>query len=62
MSSPKQLAKIKYFSLDKHEPFIKAVRKMSPKGRICIDRFHLAEYANNIFDDVRKTERASGPH
>ncbi|MBK7845400.1 MAG: transposase [Bdellovibrionales bacterium] len=54
--SPEQLAKIKYFSLDMHEPFIKAVRKMCPNARICIDRFHLAEYANNVFDDVRKCE------
>jgi transposase len=54
--SPEQLAKIKYFSLDMHEPFIRAVRKLCPDAKICIDRFHLAEYANNIFDDVRKSE------
>ncbi|MBK9037946.1 MAG: transposase [Bdellovibrionales bacterium] len=54
--SPEQLARIKYFSLDMHEPFIKAVRKMCPNARICIDRFHLAEYVNNVFDDVRKCE------
>lgn len=54
--SPDHLAKIKYFSLDMHEPFILAVRKLCPNARICIDRFHLAEHANKIFDEVRRSE------
>jgi transposase len=53
---PELIAKIKFFSLDMHEPFIRAVRRLCPDAKICIDRFHLAEYANNIFDEVRKSE------
>jgi transposase len=54
--STAQLAKIKYFALDMHEPFIAAVRKMCPNATICVDRFHLAEHINKTFDEVRKLE------
>ncbi|MBK9040618.1 MAG: transposase [Bdellovibrionales bacterium] len=33
---------------------------MCPNARICIDRFHLAEYVNNVFDDVRKMRVPKG--
>lgn len=53
---PEQLLKIKYFALDMHDAFIKVVEHACKNAKICIDRFHLAQGVNDVFDEVRKIE------
>lgn len=47
---------IRIFAVDMHEAFISTVKKLCPNAQICVDRFHLAERANDAFDEVRKLE------
>lgn len=54
--SAEQLEKIKYFALDMHDAFIETVKSVCKGAKICIDRFHLAEGVNKVFDEVRKIE------
>lgn len=54
--SPEQLAKIKMFAIDMHEPFMLAIRVLCPNAQICVDRFHLAERVNQAFDELRRAE------
>lgn len=54
--SREQRASIKIFAVDMHEPFMLAIRKLCPNAQICVDRFHLAEHANDTFDELRKAE------
>ncbi len=51
-----QLEKVKYFALDMHDAYINIVEKTCINAKICIDRFHLAEGVNKVFDEVRKFE------
>jgi transposase len=51
-----QLDKIKFFALDMHDAFIDTVVGACRNAKICIDRFHLAEGVNKVFDEVRKVE------
>lgn len=52
----KQLSRIKYFAVDMHDAFIKAISAVCPNANICVDRFHLAEGANKVFDEIRREE------
>jgi transposase len=54
--SPAQLAEIKFFSVDMHDPFILIIKKFCPNAQICVDRFHLAQKVNDAFDELRKAE------
>jgi transposase len=54
--SPEQLARIKSFAVDMHEPFIAVIKQLCPQAEICVDRFHLAERVNEAFDEVRRAE------
>lgn len=54
--TPEQLASIRVFAVDMHEPFIAVIRKLCPQAQICVDRFHLAEKVNEAFDELRKAE------
>lgn len=54
--SPLQLASIKTFAVDMHEPFMMTIKKLCPQAEICVDRFHLAERVNEAFDEVRRAE------
>lgn len=51
-----QLDKIKFFALDMHDAFIDAVKSKCRNAQICVDRFHVAEGLNKVFDEVRKVE------
>jgi transposase len=54
--TPEQRASIKTFAVDMHEPFLSVIRKYCPNAEICVDRFHVAEKANDAFDELRKAE------
>jgi transposase len=54
--SPEQLLKVEKFAVDMHEPFMAVIRTECPNADICVDRFHLAQKANEAFDKVRKAE------
>ena len=56
--SPGQKLAVEWFALDMHEPFMAAARAECPNAKICVDRFHLAQKANEAFDAVRKAEFA----
>ena len=51
-----QLDKIKFFAIDMHDAFIDTVSSTCKNAKICVDRFHLAEGLNKVFDRVRKEE------
>lgn len=51
-----QLDKIKFFAVDMHDAFIDTVSSTCKNAKICVDRFHLAEGLNKVFDKVRKEE------
>jgi len=39
-----------------HDAFIDVIGRKCKNARICVDRFHLAEGVNRVFDEVRKSE------
>ena len=51
-----QLSEIKFFAVDMHDAFINIVRSKCKNAKICVDRFHLVEGLNKVFDEVRKNE------
>jgi transposase len=51
-----QLAKVRKFAVDMHEPFMSVIRTDCPNASICVDRFHLAQKVNEAFDKVRRAE------
>ncbi|MCP4651844.1 MAG: transposase [Candidatus Omnitrophica bacterium] len=54
--SDEQKDSIKFFSLDMHADFFKAVRELCPNAEIAVDRYHLVESMNKVFNELRKDE------
>ncbi len=54
--SAEQLESIKFFSVDMHADFFKAILKKCPNAEIAVDRYHLIEGMNRVFNDLRKDE------
>jgi hypothetical protein len=52
----KQLEKIKCFALHMHDAYINIVVKTCTNAKNCIDRLHLEEGVNKVFDEVIKIE------
>jgi len=51
-----QREEVKFFSLDMHADFFKAVMKCCPNAEIAVDRYHLVESMNRVFNELRKDE------
>jgi transposase len=51
-----QKEEVKYFALDMHDPFFNVVKQQCPQAEICVDRFHIVQQLNKVFDEVRKSE------
>ncbi len=51
-----QLDQVRYFAVVMHDAFISVIGRKCKNARICVDRFHLAEGVNRVFDEVRKAE------
>lgn len=56
--SKKQREEIKFFALDMNAGYFKAVRKLCPNAEIAVDRYHLVENMNKVFNELRKEEYA----
>lgn len=54
--SNEQLESIDFFSIDMHADFFKALRKKCPGAEIAVDRYHLVENMNKVFNELRKDE------
>ena len=54
--SPVHLSKVKYISVDMNPGYFKAIMKVCPDAEVAVDRFHLVQKLNEVFDDVRKQE------
>lgn len=54
--SKEQLDSIKFFSVDMHADFFKAIMEKCPNAEIAVDRYHLVEGMNKVFNDLRKDE------
>jgi len=52
----KQREEVKFFALDMNDGFFKAVQKYCPKAEIAVDRYHLVENMNLVFNELRKSE------
>lgn len=51
-----QREEVKFFALDMNDGFFKAVMKLCPNAEIAVDRYHLIENMNLVFNDLRKDE------
>jgi transposase len=51
-----QLESIKFFAIDMHADFFRAVKKRCPNAEIAVDRYHLIENMNKVFNELRKDE------
>lgn len=47
---------VEHFAVDMHEGYISVIKDECPNAKVCIDRFHLAQKANEAFDKVRRVE------
>jgi len=47
---------VENFAVDMHDGFISVIKDECPNAKICVDRFHLAQKANEAFDKVRRSE------
>lgn len=54
--SNEQLQSIDFFSLDMHADFFKAVMEKCPNAEIAVDRYHLIEGMNKVFNELRIEE------
>ena len=54
--SREQLESINFFSIDMHADFFKAVGEKCPNAEIAVDRYHLVEGMNKVFNELRKDE------
>jgi len=54
--SKEQLESIKFFSVDMHADFFKAITEKCPNAEIAVDRYHLVEGMNKVFNELRKDE------
>lgn len=55
LSDGQKLA-VENFAVDMHDAFISVIKTECDNANICIDRFHLAQKANEAFDKVRRSE------
>jgi transposase len=55
LSDGQKLA-VENFAVDMHDAFISVIKTECENANICIDRFHLAQKANEAFDKVRRSE------
>ena len=51
-----QLDQVKYFAVDLHEAFIGEAKRNCLNSKIVVDRFHLVQNINKVFDEVRRLE------
>jgi transposase len=54
--SKEQLESVEFFSLDMHKEFFKAAIENCPRAELAIDRYHLVEQMNKVFNELRKDE------
>jgi len=54
--SNEQLKSVDFFSIDMHAEFFRAVMKKCPNAEIAVDRYHLVEQMNGVFNELRKDE------
>ena len=55
LSKGQKLA-VEKFAVDMHEPFITTIKQECPNAEVVIDRFHLVQKINEVFDKLRKSE------
>lgn len=54
--SDEQLKEIQFFSVDMHKEFFNAIKKKCPEAEIAVDRYHLVESMNKVFNQLRQKE------
>jgi len=54
--SKEQREGVKFFALDMNDGYFKAVRQLCPNAEIAVDRYHLVENMNLVFNELRKDE------
>ena len=54
--TPEQLTSIDFFAIDMNPGYFSILKKLCPKAKICVDRFHLVQMMNKYIDKVRSQE------
>lgn len=49
----KQREKVEYIITDMYTPYIQLIKKCFPKAKLSIDRFHLVQLINRVFNKIR---------
>ena len=51
---PKHAGRIKVAVTDRHDPYLKVLRKRLPKAAIVFDRFHVSKIVHDALDEIRR--------
>jgi transposase len=54
--SKEKRQEIGFFAVDMHREFFKAIQRMCPEAEIAVDRYHLVESLNKVFNRLRQRE------
>jgi transposase len=54
--SKEQLESVEFFSIDMHKEFFNVVSRSCPNAEIAIDRYHLVQQMNEVFNELRRDE------
>lgn len=54
--SEEKLEQVKFVSVDMHKEFFKAIKQKCPEAEIAVDRYHLVESMNRVFNKLRQSE------
>lgn len=54
--SEEKLKEVCFFSVDMHKEFFNAIKKKCPEAEIAVDRYHLVESLNKVFNRLRQSE------